>query len=182
MSSGSDIGRQGMGTQTGYDARGIETFASLFQNYLSAFETVSQGTPPLGAGFPTAFDTQAFTQQATAPLKAVARVQLEMLGLVNRRVQAVMQAPAKLAQCRTGQDIVNEQMAFWHEAAEQYAASGRRIADAWSAALPWAVPYATIDVPEAERDYIDFNGAADAKARARPRVKAEPDSKARRVA
>ncbi|AHB49994.1 hypothetical protein W911_05440 [Hyphomicrobium nitrativorans NL23] len=171
-----------MGTQTGYDAYGIGSFASVFQNYLSAFETVSQGTPPLGAGFPTAFDTQAFTQQATAPLKAVARAQLEMLGLVNRRVQAVMQAPAKLAQCRTGHDVVNAQMAFWQEAAEQYAASGRKIADAWSQALPLAAPYATIGVPQAERDYIDFNGAAEAKARTRPRIKAEPENKARRVA
>lgn len=171
-----------MGTQTGYDAYGIGSFASVFQNYLSAFETVSQGTPPLGAGFPTAFDTQAFTEQATAPLKAVARAQLEMLGLMNRRVQAYMQAPAKLAQCRTGRDILNEQMAFWHEAAEQYAASGRKIAAVWGEALPWAAPYAMMDVRQTERDYIDFNGAADAKARVRPRVKPEPESKARRVA
>ena len=171
-----------MGTQTGYDARGIESFASVFQNYLSAFETVSQGTPPLGAGFPTAFDTQAFTQQATAPFKAVARAQLEMLGLVNRRVQAYMQAPQKFAQCRTADDVLNQQVAFWHEAAEQYAASCRKIADAWSAALPWAAPYGAIETPQADRDYIDFNGAAGAKARARPRVKVEPEGKARRVA
>ncbi|HRN87051.1 phasin family protein [Hyphomicrobium sp.] len=171
-----------MGTQTGYDAYGIGSFASVFQNYLSAFETVSQGTPPLGAGFPTAFDTQAFTQQATAPLKAVARAQLEMLGLVNRRVQAYMQAPAKLAQCRTSRDVLNEQMAFWQEAAEQYASSGRKIADAWSAALPLGAPYGVVDTLPADRDYIDFNGAASAKARTRPRVKAEPENKARRVA
>ena len=170
-----------MGTQTGYDAYGIGSFASVFQNYLSAFETVSQGTPPLGEGFPTAFDTQAFTQQATAPLKAVARAQLELLGLANRRMQAYMQAPANFAQCRTGSDIVNQQMAFWNEAAEQYAASGRKIAEAWGQALPWAAPYVGVDTSSAERDYIDFNGVA-GKAKVPPRVKSEPENKARRVA
>lgn len=171
-----------MGTQTGYDARGLGPFAAVFQNYFAAFETLSQGTPPLGAGFPTAFDTQAFTQQATAPLKAAARAQLEVLGLANRRVQAYMQAPAKLAQCRTGQDLFNEQIAFWRTAAEQYAESGRKIAEAWGQALPWAAPYTGTGTPPAERDYINFNGTGN-KATVRPVVKSEPaPGKQRRVA
>lgn len=171
-----------MGTQTDYDARGLGAFAAVFQNYLSACEAVCKGTPPLGAGFPTAFDTQAFTAQMAAPMKAAARAQLELMGLANRRVQAYMQAPAQLAACRTGQDAVNVQMAFWRQAAEHYAASGRNIADAWRQALPWAMPYAaSSEQPAAERDYIDFNGAG-SKTRVRPRSKPQTESKPRRVA
>lgn len=169
-----------MGTQTGYDAGGLGPFAAVFQNYLAAFETLSRGTPPLGAGFPTAFDTQAFTQEAAAPFKAAARAQLELLGLANRRVQAYMQAPAKLAQCRTGQDLVNAQLEFWRTAAEQYAESGRKVAEAWGQALPWAAPYAEGGTPPAERDYINFNGTG-SKTSVRPVVKPE-QGKQRRVA
>lgn len=170
-----------MGRQAGEDAGGFGPFATMFQNYFSACETLSRGTPPLGSGFPTAFDAQAFTTQATAPLKAAARAQLEVMGLANRRVQAYMTAPTKLAQCRSPQDLMNMQMAFWRTAFEQYTESGRKIAEAWGQALPLAEAYSGGDVTNAEHDYINFNGTG---SKANMRVPAEPDraGKQRRVA
>lgn len=170
-----------MGKQAGEHASGFGPFASVFQNYLSAFETVSRGTAPLGNGFPTAFDAQAFTAQATAPFKAAARAQLEVMGLANRRVQAYMRAPTTLAQCRSPQDFMNAQMQFWRTAFEQYSESGRKIADAWSHALPFAAPYPGVEAAETEHDYINFNGAG-SKTSVRTPAVPDRESRSRRVA
>ncbi len=148
-----------MGRQASDDAGAFGPLATMFQNYFSACETLSRGTPPLGNGFPTAFDAQAFTTQAAAPLKAAARAQLEAMGLANRRLQAYMVTPTKLAQCRSPQDLINTQMAFWRTAFEQYTESGRKIAEAWGHALPLAASYSGGELAKSAHDYIDFNSA-----------------------
>jgi hypothetical protein len=143
-----------MGTQAGFDPNAFGPFGALFQNYFSALESFGQGKSPFGGGFPLGFDQQAATSQATAPLKAAARCQVEVFGLVNRRTQAYMQVPTRLAQCRTPQDMLNEQMAFWRTAAEQYRESSVKIGEAWAQAMPWLGTAAM----KTERDYINFNG------------------------
>lgn len=170
-----------MGRRAVDDAGGFGPFAAVFQQYFSAVETLSRGTPPLGAGFPTDFDAQAFTTQAAAPLKAAARAQLEVMGLVNRRLQAYMLVPTALARCRSPQDLMNAQMLFWRTAYEQYAESGAKIAEAWGHVLPVSAPYAVGGDEAGEHDYIDFN-ASSGKPRARVPAASERAQKARRVA
>lgn len=170
-----------MGRRAVDDADGFGPFAGVFQQYFSAVETLSRGTPPLGVGFPTDFDAQAFTTQAAAPLKAAARAQLEAMGFVNRRLQACMQVPAAAARCRSPQDLLGVQMTFWRTAYEQYAESSAKIAESWTHALPLSPPYAASE-EAGEHDYIDFNETVAAKPRARVPAAEDRPQKTRRVA
>ena len=91
---------------------------------------------------------------AFAPLKELARAQLEMASFINRRAQACLEMPSRLAQCRGPHDILQEQMRFWSVAAEDYSVSSQRLAEVWGqSAVPVDVP-----VTEAEpvHDYIAF--------------------------
>lgn len=170
-----------MGTQTGFDPNALGPFGALFQNYFTALETFGRGGSAFEGGFGMPFDGEALTSQWLAPFKATARCQLETLGLMSRRAQAYLQVPTRLAQCRTPQDVLNEQMAFWRTAGEQYRDSSRRIGEAWLQAYPWFNPAASAGRPAArrERDYINFNGTGGERS-ASPR--AEPSGKQRRVA
>lgn len=145
-----------MGTQAGFDTRIFGPFSALFDGYLAAIDQFGQGKFGLDPNMASAFDFQAITQNMTAPMKAVARCQLETLGLVNRRAQAYMQVPTRLAQCRTPQDLVNEQMAFWRTAAEQYRDCALKVGQAWGQVVPGFGPQRS---SATERDYITFNGA-----------------------
>jgi hypothetical protein len=167
-----------MGTQTGFDPNAFGPFGALFQNYLTALESFSRGGSGFGAGFPATFDSQAMTSQLSTPLKATARCQLEAMGLVNRRTQAYLQMPTRLAQCRTPQDVFNEQMGFWRTATEQYTDSSRKMGQAWAQVFPW-LNAAAYRPARSERDYINFNGTGkDSSAADSP----EPVGKQRRVA
>ena len=146
-----------MGTQAGFDPNAFGPFGASFQSYFSAIDSFSPREPSTD-GVASGFDAQALTAQATAPLKADACCQLEVMGLLNRRTQAYMQVPTRLAHCRTPQDVINEQLAFWRTAAEQYTESSRKIGETWSHAFPWAKAYAVRPAVRAERDYISFNG------------------------
>lgn len=143
-----------MGTQAGIDPSVFGPFGALFQNYFSALDTLGQVKLPLSGGVSFGFDPQTATSQATAPLKAAARCQVEVLGLMNRRTQAYMQVPTRLAQCHSPQDVLDEQLAFWRTAAEQYRTCAVKIGEAWAQALPFPLS----EVGRAERDYINFNG------------------------
>jgi len=143
-----------MGTQSGFDPNVLGPFGALFQNYFTALETFGRGSSAFGGPF----DSEAVSAQWTAPAKAAARCQLETLGLVSRRAQAYLQVPQRLAQCRTPQDVVNEQIAFWNTAQQQYRDSSRKIGEAWLHAFPWLDPAALGRQTRGERDYINFNG------------------------
>ena len=106
----------GMGNPMGFDPNAFGPFGALFQQYFATIESFGPGRLP--AGVATALDPESFTSHATAPLKAAARCQLEVFGFLNRRTQAYMQVPTRLAQCRTPQDLINEQMDFWRTAGE----------------------------------------------------------------
>jgi len=167
-----------MGTQTGFDPNVLGPFGALFQTYFTALDTFGQGSKAFGGtlGSPAAFDSEAATALLAAPLKVAARCQLEMLGLASRRAQAYLQVPTRLAQCRTPQDVVNEQMAFWRTAAEQYGTSGRKIGEAWAQMFPWLTAGAGRQTTR-ERDYINFNGTGGEAG-----AGAEPTARQRRVA
>ncbi|HEX2841945.1 hypothetical protein [Hyphomicrobium sp.] len=143
-----------MGTQAGMDPNAFGPFGALFQNYFSALENLGQMKLPLNGAGSFGFDPQIAVSQATAPLKAAARCQVEVLGLMNRRTQAYMQVPTRLAQCRSPQDLLNEQLAFWRTAAEQYRTCAVKIGEACGQALPFSLS----EAGKFERDYINFNG------------------------
>jgi len=107
---------------------------------------------------------------AYAPfVKSVTRANLEAMGFLNRRAQAYLELPSRLGQCRTAQDLAEEQVRFWREAYEQHSESSRRMLEAWSQ-TPGALPRAATPNPPAGRaDYIAFPqpGAARAASRAR---------------
>jgi hypothetical protein len=79
---------------------------------------------------------EAFGQAYDPFLKGMARTQLEMLGFFNRRAQAYMQIPARVAQCRTPQDLANAQAQFWRSAYEDYTESMGRVTSALAACAP----------------------------------------------
>ncbi|HXF55377.1 MAG TPA: hypothetical protein VNK52_14785 [Hyphomicrobiaceae bacterium] len=90
--------------------------------------------------------------------KAVARCQLEAIGLASRRAQAYMELPAKLGACRTPQDLAREQIGFWQTAFAQYAESCGRMFDTCRALTPpWSLFSAGGERKEPgkrERDYM----------------------------
>jgi hypothetical protein len=151
-------------------------FGQMFDAYFSGLQSLSQGFGSQGFGVP-AFDAQALGSQMTGPAKAVARCQLEAMGLVNRRTQAYMAIPTRIAHCKTPQDLIGEQMAFWKTAAEQYTESSQRIAEAWSQIFFPAGFGSAFAGAGRERDYISFPAAKDANGQAGPR-----DERQRRVA
>lgn len=103
--------------------------------------------------------------QSMSPWKAVARWQLEVMGLASRRAQAYMEIPSRMQQCRTPQDLVNEQVRFWQTSFEQYADAGRRITEAW-AQVGLGAGYVNQPVKAVARDYIDFGADAAPASRA----------------
>ena len=161
----------GMGHQTGFDANAFGPFGALFQSYFSALDRFGEGKG--------AFETPAVATQASAALKVATRCQLEMMGLANRRVQAYLQVPTRLAHCRTPQDVLNAQMAFWRTAADQYGETYRKVFDAWASADPWSLSNGR---SAAARDYINFNGTGGKENGAHAPLPEQSAGKQRRVA
>ncbi|MDO9382532.1 MAG: hypothetical protein Q7T86_06670 [Hyphomicrobiaceae bacterium] len=95
--------------------------------------------------------------QSMSPLKGIARSQLELMGFFSRRTQAYMEIPSRMQQCRTPQDLLNEQARFWQTAFEQYAETSRRMMEAWSHAGLGAQQQ---PVRATARDYINFGSEA----------------------
>ena len=81
-----------------------------------------------------------------------ARAQLLLAG------QAWLAVPARLMQCKTPVDLVNEQMRFWQSAAADYTEGSRRLGAAWGAC-------ATKLNGTQPRDYMTFTEPTDAAKR-----------------
>ena len=116
-------------------ANGKTPIHSFFNMYFSGLEAFGQAYDPFTKGF--------------------ARAQLEFMGHLNRRAQAYLEIPNRLAQCRTPQDLVNEQVRFWRSAYEDYTASMGRVTEALSSL---AMPHLALgDEAGDGRDYISFS-------------------------
>lgn len=116
-------------------ANGKSPAHSAFQFYFGGLEALGQAYDPF--------------------MKGVARTQLEMLGFFNRRMQAYMQVPAHVAQCRTPQDLVNAQAQFWRSAYEDYTQSVGRVTSALASCAPNLAALVSEEVRNAH-DYIAF--------------------------
>ena len=111
------------------------------------------GFEPLNMQLP-AFNPEVL--QAFDPFyKGAIRCQLEAMTFWSRRAQAYMEIPARLSQCRTPQDVFNEQMRFWQTAFQQYNESAGRMANAYR---QMATPpnFASTQPAQRKRDYMSF--------------------------
>ena len=116
-------------------ANGKTPIHSFFNMYFGGLEAFGQAYDPFTKGF--------------------ARAQLEFMGHLNRRAQAYLEVPNRLAQCRTPQDLVNEQVRLWRSAYEDYTASMGRVTEALSSL---AMPHLALgDEAGNGRDYIAFS-------------------------
>lgn len=115
---------------------GLGLFQNLFQNHnFGGMPAMPQGPDQLMRGF--------------------ARWQLEVQGLMTRRAQAYLELPGRMAQCRTPQDLMQEQQRFWQSCFEQYAESSQRIMAAWTQMLQ--MPQMPGGEPQPRsRDYLSF--------------------------
>ena len=113
---------------------GFQSYEDIYKSYLAQF---SSGTPVFENVF-----------------RGMARIQLEYMGLANRRTQALLEIPSRLAQCRNPQEFGEEQVRFWRTAGEQYLESTERIMSAWQQMMSPAM----FDMGR-DRESGDFNGA-----------------------
>jgi hypothetical protein len=136
---------------TTLDSEGRSSYPNAFMPFsgLGGFEVLTQAYEPVFKGF--------------------ARWQLELLTLSSRRAQAYLELPSRLAQCRTPQDLANEQMQFWQAAYHQYTESAQRALVALSQ-LGGAVPGASPAERPRERDYMTVSEPKEPAASA-PRYK-----------
>lgn len=95
-------------------------------------------------------------------VRSAAQANLEAFGLASRRAQAYLEVPARLAQCRTPQDLLAEQMRFWQTAMAQYQDSSRKMVALWGQAVP-ELPIGKADkaARKPARDYIMVPPQAD---------------------
>jgi hypothetical protein len=106
--------------------------------------------------------------------KAVTGSSLELLSLMSRRAQAYMELPTYVGNCRTPQDLVDEQMRFWQTAFRQYAESSQRAMSAWTNGMSLAGGFMTAWAPLAkqDRDFITFPEPQEAAGPSEPQKKA----------
>jgi len=132
----------------------------------SASNAQANGKSPVQSTFQMYFNgLEAFGQAYDPVLKGLARSQLEVMGFLNRRAQAYMEAPARLSQCRTPQDFMNLQVGFWRSAYQDYSESVGRVTQALSALqLPQFGALAGDD-PQSAHDYIAFPETKDQDSR-----------------
>mgnify|MGYP001189152870 CR=1 FL=1 len=94
-------------------------------------------------------------------VRGMTRWQIETQSLMSRRAQAYLEIPGRLAQCRTPQELMQEQTHFWQTAFQQYSEASRRILGAWS--LSMQMPSAGMETqkgqkpPQQQRDYVSFS-------------------------
>jgi len=126
-----------MSKETRFELNGLGPFQNMFQTYYGGLDTAAQSLEPFYRGF--------------------ARWQLEAMGLISRRVQAYMEIPSRLGQCRTPQDFANEQARFWQTALTQYSEGSQRLMSAWGqmVASPIGIGGGAGETKR-DRDYLTF--------------------------
>jgi hypothetical protein len=99
---------------------------------------------------------QAWSRSAAPMMRAAMQWNTEAVAFANRRTQACLVAPQRLAICRTPQDAVQETMLFWQTAARDWLETSQRMAAPLRSAIANVrVPAGRADMP-APRDYITF--------------------------
>ena len=86
--------------------------------------------------------------------RAAARGNLEVFTLATRRAQAYVELPVRLSQCRTPQELADEQMRFWQNMTQQYAECSQKLMRIWTELAQDGGRRARGS--SAQRDYITF--------------------------
>lgn len=122
-----------------------------------ALKVHANGKSPVHGAFQLYFTGLEALGQAYDPfLKGAAHTQLEVLGFFNRRAQAYMHIPARVAQCRTPQDLMNAQAQFWRSAYADYAESLGRVTSALATCAPPSLAAFVSEEVRNAHDYIAF--------------------------
>ncbi len=72
------------------------------------------------------------TVAGDAWIKAVGRMQVEIVALATRRMMAALEFPQVVAQCKSPMDAVAEQVRYWQTAQRQYLQSLERMGTAYA--------------------------------------------------
>ena len=138
---------------------------------------------PSGGPFKNVFETCCGSMDAAAQrfepwVKAVAGSGLELLSLMSQRAQAYLELPTSVGNCRSPQDLVDQQVRFWQTALRQYGESSQRAMNAWVTSMSLLGGVLTPFTPAAqpERDYITFPESEQATGAAEPQQK-KPDER-----
>lgn len=135
---------------SGPQANGKSPFHGFLQMYFGGLETFGQAYDPY--------------------TKALARAQLELMGLMSRRAQAYMEIPARLSRCRSPQDLTAEQMQFWRTEFDEYSSTVGRMTEAFASLMtPSFGAAAREDEVDSEHDYITFPEPKELARGGRPR-------------
>lgn len=73
-------------------------------------------------------------------MRAMAQANVEMVGLLGRRSRAYLDLPTHLAQCRTAQQMWDEQTRFFHDMLQDYQAANDRMMSCWMEFATPAIP------------------------------------------
>jgi hypothetical protein len=109
-------------------------FVNLSQAYCNGLDVLAKSSEPL--------------------VKGVGRANLEVLGLFTRRTRAWLELPSRLSQCKSPQDLAQEQLRFWQNATLDYTEGAQRLATAFSALAPAGLNGAWNVKAAPSRDYI----------------------------
>jgi hypothetical protein len=138
---------------------------------------------PSGGPFKNMFETCCGTMDLAAQrfepwYKAVASSGLEVLSLMSQRALAYVELPRSVANCRTPQDLVDEQVHFWQTAWRQYGESSQRALNVWttSVSLLGGIVAPWVPAAKPERDYISFPEPQEATGAAEKQPK-KPDER-----
>lgn len=105
--------------------------------------------------------------EADPGCKAATLAGCEMVRLASRRARAYMDVPAKLAACRSPQDMIAAQQAFWQQCMQDYLHATHAVGAFWSFAMPVTGMEETLEDESLEscpengrgRDVMSVNGA-----------------------
>jgi len=115
-------------------------FTNLSQAYVGSLDVLARRFEPLAVG--------------------AGRYNLELFGLMTRRARAWLEVPSRLGQCRTPQDLANEQLRFWRAAVQDYADGTKRLSLAFSGlAAPGADGVWGGKAVTPPRDHLAFSDA-----------------------
>lgn len=93
--------------------------------------------PTFTAGFGAG--KTAMTKEMEPYANAAVKANFELFSLMSKRARAYMELSASMAGCRTPQDVMNKQQAFWQQCANDYSHAAQVAGAFWQVAQPVTV-------------------------------------------
>lgn len=120
-------------------------------------------------------ESQAIAKNFTPATEAFMLACSDSMRLMSKRARAYVELPGALTACKSPQDVLNVQQAFWHNCAQDYLAASNSALAYWTSLSPLTGVEETLEdesiqsCPES-RDELPLraNGALDSDVRQRP--------------